>query len=427
MNESQSIPAERKHHKFGPSRLNYLASCAAFTNTDSTTEAAEEGTALHEIMEQLLKNVSAKKFKTTLEQLNSGVLAGQELTDEQRDYLRFCCKQCDKFIIQNPVNIVVEINLQIRDSTGTKELNHGFLDVAFIFANNVAIIQDFKFGWEPVKPANINLQGKNYAVGVFQLFRQLDKVGVQFIQPKLNYITSAIFKRTDMPALYEEIAEVISKAEDVQLGKIKPENVMVAGSYCKYCALASTCTTLANYRGLAVSKMENLPAPISFKGIQLSKPEDIALARYWVDVIETGVDEVKKKALEIAEANGGEISCTLPDGTVVCYEVREKNTDRKLGNALEVADTFKEFVTLEQILSLASLPLGPIETLLKEAVVENAKLQEQKLTKKAALEQVTATLEANGLITRPDGKIRFLKRAVKTNQTKQIEEPKQTV
>ena len=410
--------SERKHHKYGPSKLAYIQSCAAFRNHDGTTDAAEQGTFLHDLMEAMLKRVASKENKTTLEQMSGWVIQMNELTEEEIDYLRFACKRCDVFFAKNPTAVHSEINVQVHNSDASQELNHGYLDVLFIFGE-VGILIDFKFGWEPVTAASQNLQGMNYALGCFQKFRTLNRIGVEFVQPKLNWTTSAVFQRTQMAEIYDRLAEVIEHAEYVQAQPMDAQKYMKPGNYCKYCQLAASCTVLANHRAQLVAIHSNLPVPVSFKGLELKTPEDIALARYWADIAETCVGEVKQRAFEFAEANGGSLSCTLPNGEIITYEVLERNADRSLGAAAEVAEALKDSVSKEEILGAAELAITKLEPIVKKAMVELAAASGQKLTKKAAWERATSTLEANGLLTRPDRKIRFLK--LKKSAVKQIE------
>jgi hypothetical protein len=405
----------RGHHRYGPSKMNYLDDCAAFTSRSGTSEAAEQGTFLHDIMEKLVTNVVKGRAKTTLEQVADWVTKTHELSDEEVDYLRFCCKRSDTFLTRNPTAVHTEISVAVTAEDGV-ELNHGYLDVLFIFANGVGILQDYKFGWEPVRPATDNLQGFNYALGCFQKFRGLNRIGVEFIQPKLNWVTSHVFERTGMFELFQRLNGVIERAEFVKAHPEDAQRYMKPGHYCKYCDKAGGCAVLANHRALAASKYQGLPVPTSFKGLELTSPEDVALARYWVDVIETGLKEVKAKAFEMAEQNGGSIRCTLPSGEQVVYEMQERSSDRCLGSAPEVAEALKEFVSPQEILGAAELAITKLETIAKNALVEMARGRGEKLTKKAAWEQVQSTLEAQGLLSRPDSKIRFLKLKKETKQ-----------
>jgi hypothetical protein len=409
------IPVKPKHHKYGPSRLGYMDECAGFTSRSGTNAAAEEGTALHERMEEILK-IARRQQKSACESLR--IYATKvDLTDEERDYLRFCCVRADVYLARNPVQVLTEISVSACDEAG-KELNHGTLDVVFVWPN-VAIIQDFKFGWVPVKHASKNLQGMNYALGVFQKFRDLSSVGVEFIQPKLAWFSTTSYKRIQMSEMYQRCADVIARAEFVQDHPAEAQPFIKPGNYCAYCDLAGSCAVLSNHRALAATKFNNLPVPPSFKGLEILTPQDIALARYWVDIIEAGVKEIKTRAFEIAEANGGEISCVLPGGEEIIYSIAEKNADRSLGSPIEIAEALKEFLTPEEILGAAELALGKLEPIAKNALVEAAAAAGQKLTKKAAWEQTCSTLEANGLLTRPEGKIRFLKR--KKQAPKEVE------
>lgn len=400
------LPPAKKHHRYGPSSLGYLDECAGFTSRSGTNAAAEEGTALHERMEQILKLAIAEKKPSVLVLQEWAENMG--LSDEEREYLRFCCKRCDLYFARSPSQVLTEISVSIVGPDG-KEMNHGTLDVAFIWPT-IAIVVDFKFGWVPVKQASKNLQGMNYALGIFQKFPQANAVGVEFDQPKLNWFSTASYQRVQMADMHRRCADVIANAEFVQDRPEQAQPLIKPGNYCAYCSLSGSCSVLINYRSRAAAQFNDLPVPTTFKGLQISTPQDMALARYWVDMIEAGVKEIKQRALEIAEANGGEISCTLPSGEVITYAMAEKNADRSLGSPIEISEALKEFLTAEEILGAAELALGKLEPIAKNALVEAANQRGEKLTKKAAWEQIQSTLEANGLLTRPDGKIRFLKR-----------------
>jgi hypothetical protein len=148
---------------------------------------------------------------------------------------------------------------------------------------------------------------------------------------------------------------------------------------------------------------------------------NIFLARYYVDIIEQGFESLKQRAYEVADENGGEIRCTLPNGKEVLYEVAERSADRVLGEAALVADALKEVLTEAEVLGAAKLNIGALETVSKNAMVENAKLRGEKITKKAAWESITSILEANGLLSRPDTKVRYLRLK---KQQEQLEDKK---
>lgn len=407
----------RTHHKYGPSKLGYLKSCAAYSSKDGTSEAAEQGTFLHEIMDKMLKAVATGKAKNTTDQIKSWVLDTHELQDDEIGLLYSATRRCDVWIAKKPRAIHTEIDVRVA-GPDRKELNHGFLDVLFDYGK-VGILVDFKFGWVPVTPAGENLQGQNYALGCFRLFPALEKIGVEFIQPKLNWISSTVFHRAQQSEIFDRLSEVINRAEFVQANPDDPkvQGMMMPGKYCDYCSRAGVCTKLTELRGRALAHAGVIPLPVSFRGLELKTPQDVALARHWVDLIETAIDGVKQRAFEMAESSeNGEISCTLPNGDIICYAMAERNSDRSLGNAAEVAEALKEVVSPAEILGAAELAIGRLESITKTAMVDLAKMQGKKLTKKAAWEQISATLEANGLLTRPDKKIRYLKQVKKIKQ-----------
>jgi hypothetical protein len=391
--------------------MEYLDHCAAFTNRDSEeTEYSIEGNLLHGLMDEIVQQVICGNYQTAVEQVADWVLPNNGLTDEQATWLRFCCHRIDELFAAGgrPTAVYTEINVEVKTPEGA-QLNHGFLDAVFIYANGSANLVDYKFGWIPVPDAQDNLQGQNYMVGCFQLFPEVKEIWVEFLQPKLNRRTSAVFMRDEIQSVYDRLEKTIEEAKYVQTNPPDVQKFMSPGAYCEYCGLKDSCAVLANHRAEAGARMSQLPVPKSFDGMVLRTPEEWALARYWCEVVETGIVELKSKAKEVAELNGGELRCTLPNGEVVVYEMKERNTDRVLGSAPEVAEALKEIVTLEQILGAADLALGKLLTIATNAMVELAAVQGKKLTKKAAKEEIESTLSAFGVLSKPETKIRYLK------------------
>ncbi len=414
-----ALPPPRKHHKYGPSKMGYLAKCSAFTGKVGENDFSEEGTFLHDLMDEMVQNVIARKFDTVLAQVEP-LAKKHELSTDQESALRYASRKMDRFFSMRPTQVVTEIDVSIKRLNG-KNLNHGYLDVLFLYGK-IGIVVDYKFGKIPVPPASKNYQGKNYWVGVMQKYPGLDKCGVCFVQPRLEFISEAMFTRAQLPMILSELETIADNADAVQNDPKNAQALMTVGTYCDWCALSGTCSVLNNHRGMAVSKHLGLPLPPKFEGLVINRPEQLALARYWVDVIEQGLGDVKMKALEAAEANGGEISCKLPSGEVITYEISERQKDRKLGSAIGVAEALQEFVTPQEVLGAAELALGKLEAVVKTAMVELARAKGEKLTKKDAWEQAQALLSATGLITRESGSIRYLR--LKKTAERQLTEGK---
>src|ERR1044071_5284863 len=208
MSELAVVPVGRKHHQFGPSRMGYLDECAGFTSQAGTNEAAEEGTFLHDLMDKMLQQVVKGRAATTAEQVEGWVSKSHELTDEQKDSLSFCCRKLDKFIAKKPAQILCEIDVKVTRTNGNN-LNHGFLDVLFIYSNGIGILVDFKFGYGAVPSAPRNLQGFNYSIGALQQFKDLQGIGICFIQPRLSSISEHFMSRADLPAKLARLEQVV--------------------------------------------------------------------------------------------------------------------------------------------------------------------------------------------------------------------------
>lgn len=414
--------ATRTHHKYGPSKLGYVELCAAYTGNSGTSEAAEQGTMLHGHMEKMIGKIAVTGgplgYTQTLPQVRDWVVKENELTDEEVHYLRLCCIEIDKMLARKPTKIHNEIAVEIKD--GDTVVTHGYLDV-FMEFGNVGILTDFKFGWVPVKPASVNLQGLTYALGCFIKFPHIEKIGIYFLMPKLSWVSSHVVHRRDMVTIFERIKTVVAQAEYVQAHPEEAQKFMKAGKHCQYCSRIGNCPAQANMMALAATKYAAMPVPPNFQALEITSPEEIARLRYYVDIIEPAIEEIKRRAMEIAEANDGRISYTRPDGEVVLYEVQSRNVKRTLGLAMDVAETCKDFMSPEEVLGAAKLGLGDFLDIAKKALVNVRKGEGVKLTQKKAEEQITSLLSASGLLTSPDTKIRYLELQ---KQTKQIEEKK---
>jgi hypothetical protein len=450
--------SERSHHKYGMSKLNYLKKCPLHEGLGGTNEAAEDGQTLHDIMDDVAEAVK-KSGNTFYGALVEDVLEHRVVDDPDRELLTYCCRQVDGYIgaLRGKVEIHNEIKVSITKVTG-EEINHGYLDLLLV-AGPVGVLIDYKFGYLPVPPAGSNYQGKGYGIGCFEKFPGLKRILVVFIQPKLNLVTTAILTRDETVKYYTQVEHIINTAKWAQNAPNDPAVVaaMEVGDHCKYCARAGRCAKLLNYAGIAANEVakspeELLPITPLFRGdlAALSRPEQYALARHWADLLEPAFEKLKSRSLEVAAENGGVLECQLPDGTVVTYTDAEKRVDRVLGSAPLVADALKDILEPQQLLAAAKLSIGELERMAgaemqksvntvlddelqefisavqlkveagaisqKEAkalVKEKSRdLRDQKISKKEAASRVCSLLESEGLLSRPDTTIHYLKKTV---------------
>lgn len=444
---------ERTHHKHGMSVLNYLAACSGFASRGGTNEAAEDGTRLHGVMDQVVRHVCGKqdyKERCALQALKV-ILATNTVTEEEEIYLEFCCRELDKWLARTPEGARVEIEqrVYIHHPNG-QELNFGHYDTLIFLSEEIAILVDYKFGWIPVPDAASNWQGKGYAIGCFQKYPRLKKIGVVFIQPKLHRVTNTHYKVEDCYAMFREVRDVIAAAEN-------PNKTLRPGPYCDYCAHAGTCTALLNEAEQALTVYEGLPAvPAGFTGLQINTAEDAVRAMYVLDrlkVLLEHSDDLKAKAKDFARANNGFLAAPLPDGRLITVELKSRSSPRSADSPGLIAEALKDFISSEQVLGACDLNITTLEKIFAEALVsqhaaeaqgviaqgeaearklessgdltgaaqarENAKREakETRLTKKRATEMLSDILTAEGLLSRPDGRVEYLKMRVEKQVT----------
>jgi len=264
-----------------------------------------------------------------------------------------------------------------------------------------ATLVDWKFGFLPVPSADENRQGWNYAAAVFQAL-PVTTVTVEFVQPRRGSVSSCTFSQHD--PLAEQIDNIIANSHD----ETAPRN---PGKACTYCNRKAACPAYLQKFQLAVFEA-GMDIPVTLNLDVIDTPEKAAIAREWVSFLEMGFGPIKAKVQEIALANGGRIAATVGDRTIA-YKMVSKGLNREVGDAVQVASALSNFVEPTQILGAAELSLGKLEEIVVPAIQQNSP---EKMTKKAAKAALHAILEAQDLLTRPDGQVQFLKREAETKE-----------
>lgn len=399
----------RGHAKISPSKLNYIdpavGGCWGYLGSDETTAAAEEGTAHHELMDKEIvmwvQDGMVGSFEGHLFARRSAI----RWPDED-DYLyRFCARAVDKFLVNHP-EIYNEIQISIKDGAGV-EITWGHFDLLIVIKKKIGVLVDWKFGIVPIVPAADNRQGFAYAMGVLQKWPEIEKLGVMFVQPRLNWVSNFVITRGQMDHYVTVVKGIVEKAKATALKFEQGATADVElnpGLACRYCTRAATCPAYVRQLAVAAPALGGLPVPAGMNIEAIDTPEKAALAVAWVDFLDSKLKELRKHALEVAERNGGSISMATPDGTVLTYDIKTRGFDRSLGETALVMDAVKEWVAPEEILAAATLSFGKFSDLVVNAMVE----RDENLTKKAAEEALEDLLSAHGLLSRPDGKIKFL-------------------
>jgi hypothetical protein len=430
--ETQSPPAvlppdhgARAHHKFSMSKLNYLdpsvGGCRGYKGRDGTSKAAEDGTELHEKSEKVLREyLKATRPSVSLAQFAAGV---RDWDDDSNNLLHRCFSFLDDYALKKGSKIYIELKARIKRNDGS-EINYGHLDLFVIHADNSSMLIDWKFGYSPVLPADRNRQGLGYAAAMFQEFPFVKSIETIFVQPRLRWVTRHTYRREEAVELAYRVDQIVlgatlTQGEDMQQPLVR--DLLNPGSACEYCCRIGTCPGYLGAYVTAVQRMGALPSlPTTFNLDAIDSPEKAAIARAWVDFLDAAAGPIKDRAQEIAINNGGQIEATLPDGQVVRYEMKSRGVNRELGSAAEIAECLKDIIMPAQLLGAAKLGLEKTLEIAAPALLE---INSEVGTKKAAREAILSMLEAHGLVTRPDGKVEFLKRTKipQTNSSKNIE------
>lgn len=398
----------RTHHPYGPSKLNYLdprvGGCLGFFQEDSTSEAAEDGTALHEIVERVLRDYLANG-KGSLTSFAFASRIKYKWDDDSDNLLVYVWAFLEPRL-KPGCQVFLEIKATLLRDDGS-EINYGSLDLFITYKDGTSLLVDWKFGYVPVLPAETNRQGWNYLAACGQMFPDVKSIEVAFVMPRIQWTSTFVFGRERFAELTTQVGQLVAQADDPSWDTVGWEQPLNPGAACKYCSKHITCSAYLGQFKQGVVALGGLSLPTHINIDAIDTPERAALAKTWVDFLELAIKPIKARALELAKANSGEIRAELPDGSEVKYKVFEKALSRGVGDAVKVAELLKDWVGPDQVLGAASLALGD----LTKIVVASRQNSEDGLSKKQATKDLISLLELNGLLTREDGETEYLKKA----------------
>lgn len=189
-----------------------------------------------------------------------------KLTDREAEAVAMCKNYRDQIIAKYPGCIVLKEaylpvdDCQITDQRGEVFIGTtaGYLDVGIVSADlTEAEILDWKFGDWSVEPAETNLQGISYLLGLFKKYPTLKKITVHFVMPHREEIDVHTFTSDQFPALLLRVKTVVARAYTAQTrGDFGACNLMTP--CCLFCGNKGTCSKVAAY----ALKVGNKYAPI---------------------------------------------------------------------------------------------------------------------------------------------------------------------
>lgn len=393
--EKKPSTTERRHHKFSPSKLQSLEGCSGYESSNTTNQAAERGTLLHDILEYLVNN--------------PGIAAAEiaELSDEEAPIM----ENCRAFVyaqlaeLGENARLITEEYLPIDE----RETTAGYLDIGMISADGRrAKVTDWKMGQNMVEPASNNLQGGAYLLGLlFKFAPNLEEVEVTFVLPFLDggVMDSHIFYRKDFDALRLRIETVVARAKDAyadfESGKILETwrtKLSPNTSTCLFCSddRKAVCPALQSFALSAGKKYDPLVVPEVINPLLIKDPEQAGAALKFFAVMEALSKAYRAKATEKAFNDEN----WVPAGYMVTTMTQRKIVDKQ-----KFYEVIKPLLTEDELMQAIDFTLGPVEKAIKNKAPRGKKTE--------AVEELGALLQAEGATVESEPIIQLRQRKTK--------------
>jgi len=340
------------HHESGPSSLGAQELCPSYTRKEEPNDiddAAKEGTLLHLICEtgSVPENfVFTDMHKTLVEntlQLREEIISG-----------------ADEVINEKVFNIG-----KMGERDGEEQyLTFGTADVTALFFKEKKVKgMDYKFGFAPVDPPEINAQVQAYALGMLEEYPWAEEVEFHIYQPRRAPAhTSAVYTRADMPQIKLRIENIILQR--------KAGMRRVFMHCCRFCEFRPSCPNLREklhplldfYAGEA-EDLEIKDAVARFDPQKLAEyhPDDTARFMRVLDFINNVRDSVRDWAKQHI-LNGNAIT-GYGVSTIPPRYRQHFNDDRRVA---EIARDEFGVDPLDIIAHTRALPKSVIEGVLKD-------------------------------------------------------------
>lgn len=201
---------------------------------NSSSSAAEKGTAAHAFCEHKLKKALKMRSKRPVSDYDSDEM--QECTDA---YVDFVLEQYElaKQKCKDPAILIeqkVDFSEYVPDGFGTAD--------CLIVSDDTLSIIDFKYGQGVLVDAYDNSQMKCYALGALAIYENLydiKEVSMSIFQPRRENVSTWMIATEELKKWAEQVLK--PKAELA----IKGEGEYCSGDWCKFCKAAVRCRARA--------------------------------------------------------------------------------------------------------------------------------------------------------------------------------------
>lgn len=402
---------ERVHHPFSPSGLQNYEACPAYLSRQDgpVHERTTAGTKSHGVTETR---------EDDNELSDEDAVAAAECLDFYDRRKMMMQSKHDDLVAANPLDLnlrlqyivdLVEAYLPIDDLVfpdGVVATTAGYVDRAIIApCQTYAELMDWKFGLWPVEKADNNLQGIAYTLGLFRAYPRLQLIRFFFKQPHLEYVTSALFTRDQIPELYLRVQIVVARARKARDLAAKGDWSMARPfvPVCLFCTHLADCDKVAEVMLRIAKKFSPLEIPDNITPSLLRDPQE---------------SKMVKLAAGLAAAWGKAINSQLADqvlrGAVPAPEgfMVQSRANREIVDEKKFKEVTLGFLTKEEYEST----LSPSITSAEKIISTNA----PRLTKTAKVKEYKEALETAKAVAKGDS-YSFLKAIASKEKTEQTD------
>ena len=263
-----------------------------------------------------------------------------------------------------------------------------------------SLVIDWKTGVTP-HYADSDLQGKAYALAIFQHCPEVDEVAICFADLDIRRTSEATFLRSQVPQLHEDVYSVYYAA-------LSEDAVATPCELCAKCEHVTACLNAAENAKNALTTV-NAPALPDLAQVRQWNPDQQGEFLDRLNMVDKVLKAVK------AEIRGNSVEGNTPTG----YAMTERQGSRQIQDVRQAVDVFLEMGLPEPVVdSSLKLSLGDLE----KAYVEKKRFEvEEQLGKLPrgfigqAKEEFYDALEERGLISRGSS-VTYLKKSSRKKQ-----------
>lgn len=280
--------SERPHAEFGPSSLKHINNCPGWESRGGTNSAAEMGTRIHEAVE--VRNPSALHDEKEVE-------IYEKLVQDMDGAIEF---------LRTHTGVEPVIHQEIRLDIKLNECEtFGTADIVAV-SGNCAVLHDHKTGIGKVDAPPENWQSTAYAVGVFQLFPEVDTIFASFSLPQRNELLVGEYTREKLFEYVEKLSKAIQQATRVRpqwaFGGTPNWELLSISNSCQYCLHKDRCPALGHTaQELAKRYNPDLIPSGNIAGKDIEDPEVLARLYTIATIVEKWAEGIKYRAVEMAK------------------------------------------------------------------------------------------------------------------------------